>query len=191
MFDLRTYYQNFSLDNPTVSLTVIVWAICIGLAIGTVFYTLTKHSAALLIEKLIKKECFEKEKALSLSALSVKPTRSLKKALRDDATLRKYVFIANADECRIEKKKNFFHKIYRFFRGEDIPASYDLEKALLYLPEEGRYTASIRYESKGHPFITSAVACVLFLLAALGISFCLPKLLELVDSMITAYKNLR
>ncbi len=190
MFDLKTYYQNFSLDNPTVSLTVIVWAICIGLAIGTVFYTLAKHSSGKLIDSLMKKECFTKDQALSLSKLSVKPSRSLKKALRDDATLRKYVFIANADECRIEQKKNFFHKLYRFFRGEDVPASYDLDKALLYLPEEGKYTASVRYENKGYPFVTAAVACVLFLLAALGISFCLPKLLELVDSMITAYKNL-
>ncbi len=190
MFDLKTYYQNFSLDNPTVSLTVIVWAICIGLAAGTVFYTLAKHSSGKLVSGLIKKECLTKDKALSLSALSLKPSRSLKRALRDDATLRKYVFIANPDECRIEPKKSFFHKAYRFFRGEDVPACYDLEKALLYIPEEGKYTASVRYESKGHPVITSAVACVLFLLCALGISFCLPKLLELVDSMITAYKNL-
>ena len=190
MFDLKTYYQNFSLDNPTVSLMVIVWAICIGLAAGTVFYTLTNHVASKLIVRLMKHECFNKEKALSLKSLSLKPSRALKKALRDDATLRKYVHISNPDECRIEAKKNFFCKVYRFFRGEDYPASYDLEKALLYIPEDVKYTASTRYESKGHPFITAAVACILFLAAAVGISYCLPQLLELIDSMITAYKNL-
>ena len=191
MFDLKTYYDNFSLDNPTVSLTVIIWAICIGLCAGSIFYTFAKHSCWSIIKKLSRGEYNSKEKAVTLSEMGLKATPLLRRDLRDGQALRRYVMIANGDECRIERKKTFFSKVYRYFRKEDMPAKYDLERARFYLPDEGRHTAEVRYESKGSPLLAAIVACVLFFLVALGLSFCMPKLLELIDSMITAYKNLR
>ncbi|MBQ2729733.1 MAG: hypothetical protein IJF69_03065 [Clostridia bacterium] len=190
MPDFKTYYDNFALDNPTVSITVIMWAICIGLAVGSVFFTFTKHAAASIIKKLARGEYNTKEKTASLKELGLKPTLLLKKALRDGQPLAKYVIIENPDECRIERKNKFFNGIYKHFRKEDLPASYDLKNARFYLPEEVKHTAEIRYESKGSPLISSVICCVLFLLVAVGLSLCMPKLLELVDKMITAYKNL-
>ena len=191
MFSQSTYYHNFSTDSPTLSLTVIMWGICIGLAVGAVVFAFSRHAASKLIDKLIKNECNTKESAQTVAALSQKPTRALRRKLRDDETLRKYVRIANCDECRIENNKNsFLNKLYRFFRKEDIPASYDLEKALLYIPDDVKYTAETRYESKGSPIVSSIIVCVIFAIVALGLTYFMPMLLEMLDSAITAYKQL-
>lgn len=189
MFDLQKYYNNFALDNETVSLTVIVWAICIGLAIGTVFYTFSRHCASMLIKKL-GREYNSKEKTATLAELGIKASPLLKKSLGEFQPLRKYVIIANEDECTVERKKGFLNGVYRFFRREDLPKKYDFSKAQLYLPDDARHTAEARYETKGYPILTAVLFSVLFLLCGVGITFCLPKLLELIDAMISAYKNL-
>lgn len=188
--EIKTYYQNFALDNATVSLTVIIWAICIGLAVGVIAYTFSRHSASNIVKKLAGGEYNTKEKTASLAELGLKPSLILRRSLRDDQPLRKYIVIANPDECRLERKKNFFHSVYRFFRGEDMTARYDISKAQLYMPDDARRTAELRYATKGSPYVIAIIFAVLFLLCAVGITFCMPKLLELVDKMITAYKNL-
>ena len=190
MESFKTYYDNFSLDNPTVSITVIMWAICIGLAVGSVFFIFTKHACQRLVKKLVLEGCSSEEKALTLESLGIKATPLLRKALRDGQPLRKYVAVSNGDDCRIEKKKNLFTILYKHFRREDPPARYDLKRARFYLPEEKRHTAEIRFESKGSPLLSAVVLSMVFLLVAVGLSMCMPKLLLLVDKMITAYKNL-
>lgn len=190
MLEFNTYYENFSLDNASVSITVIIWAVCIGLGVGSVFYTLAKHASFSIIKALCRGEHYTADKAVCLSELRIKPTALLKSNLRDGKTLRRYVMIENPDECRIEIKENFFHKVYKFFRREAVPAKYDLATARFYIPEKVRHTAEVRYETKGSPIIASVIACIIFLALAVGLTICMPKLLDLVDSMITAYKKL-
>lgn len=185
------YYHNFSVDSPTLSLTVILWALCAGLAIGACALTFTRHRASKLIGRLVESGASDAENAKYVRELSLKPTRRMRKMLRDDETLRKYIIIANPDEARITPEKpSFFAKVYRHFRGELPPASYDLQKAKLYIPESARITAQVRYESKGNPFISSVIVCIVFLLIATGLSYCMPLLLDLLDSAITGYKEL-
>lgn len=190
MFEFNTYYENFSLDNTSISLTVIIWAVCIGLGVGSVFYTLAKHASFSIVKALCRGEYYTAENAVSLSVLGVKPSPILKSNLKDGKTLRRYVMIANPDECRIEIKENLFHKVYKFFRREAVPQKYDITKARFYIPDSVKHTAEVRYETKGSPIIASVIACIIFLVLAVGLTLCMPKLLDLIDSMITAYKNL-
>ena len=100
--EFKTYYQNFALDNATVSLTVIIWAICIGLAVGVIIYTFSRHSASSIVKKLAAGEYNTKEKTATLEDLGIKNGILLRRRLRDFQPLRKYVVIANPDECRLE-----------------------------------------------------------------------------------------
>lgn len=190
MFDLKTYYNNFALDNTSVSLTVIVWALCIGLALGVIFYAVSRYSAGKTVKKLSDGKNNSAESAKTLAELGINASFLVKKNLRDGQPLRKYIAIANEDECKTERKKNFFNSLYKFFRSEDLPPKIDFSKALFYLPEESRHTAQVRFEAKSSSVIVSLIFAIIFLLCAVGISLCLPKLLELIDNMISAYKKL-
>lgn len=186
----KIYYQNFALDNATVSLTVIIWAICLGLAFGVIAYTFSRHSQSKIVEKLFSGGHTSEDDAVTVAELGLKNSRLLRSNLKDHKPLRKYIVIANPDECRIGVKKSFFTSVYRFFRGEYPAPRYDLERAKLYMPEEATRTARARYASKGSPYPVAIIFALLFILCAVGITLCMPKLLELVDTMITAYKNL-
>lgn len=191
MFEFKTYYENFSLDNPTVSLTVIIWAICIGLSVGVVLFTLSKWRANELIKALVKGTHNSPEAAVSLGELGIKASPLLRKALREGQPLRKYVCLANPEECLTYKeKKGFWNKVHKMFLGDDIPPKCDLGSAGFYILEASRHTAEIRYESKGNPIVSTVISCVLFMIIAVALTYCMPWLLDLVDSMITAYKNL-
>ncbi|MBQ4066346.1 MAG: hypothetical protein IJD22_01755 [Clostridia bacterium] len=190
MFDLKTYYTNFALDNSSVSLTVIVFAICIGLAIGVIFYAFSRYSAGRIVKALSVGKNNSGETAVTLADLGIKASSAVRRSLKDGQPLRKYILIANEDECRIESKKGFFNSVYKFFRSEDIPSRIDLSKALFYLPEDSRPTAQVRFEAKPSSIIAAFIFAVLFIACAVGISLCLPKLLELIDTMISAYKKL-
>ena len=191
MLQNNTYYENFELNNTTLPLMVIIWGVCIGLAVAVVFHVFSKHFAAKLVKKLSTSQCFSKDTAKTVSELSLKPSFILKNALCDSKTLRKYVSIANEEECALpDNTPAFLKAVRRFFAGEDAPKKYDLQKALLYIPEEQRFTAEVRYEEKKSDPVVAVVAAVVFILLAVGLSFVFPKLLELWDEAITRFKNL-
>ena len=189
MFELQTFYENFDLDNSTLPLMVVIWGVCAGLAVAVLFHVFTKHFSAKLVKNIVSSQCFSKDDAKSAKELNVNSSAFLKSALTDGKTLRKYVCIANEDECALpDNTPAFFKALRKFFCGEDAPRKYDLEKAKFYIPEDIRYTAEIRYaETQSDPAIAAAVV---FLLLAVGLSFALPKLLQLWDEAITRFKNL-
>ena len=191
MFEFQTFYENFDLNNSTLPIMVIIWGVCIGLAVAVLLHVFTKHFSAKLVKAIRNAECFSKEDAKTLSDLKVKPSFLLKNGLTDGKTLRKYVCIANEEECVLpDNTPEFFKAVFKFFRGEDAPRKYDLEKAQVYIPEDVRFTAEIRYEEKKSDPVVAIVSAVVFLILAVGLSFTFPKLFELWDQAITNFKNL-
>ena len=170
---------------------VIIWGVCIGLAVAVLVHVFTKHFSAKLVKALTASQCFSKDNAKALKELNIKPSSFLKSALTDGKTLRKYVCIANEEECVLpDKTPEFFKAVLKFFSGEDAPRKYDLEKAELYIPEDVRYTAEIRYEERKYDSLVAVISAVAFIILAIGLSLAFPKLLELWDEAITRFKNL-
>lgn len=191
MFEFQTFYENFNLNNSTLPLMVIIWGVCIGLAVAVLVHVFTKHFSAKLVKALTASECFSKDNAKALKELNIKPSSFLKSALTDGKTLRKYVCIANEEECVLpDKTPAFLAGVRKFFSGEDAPRKYDLEKAELYIPEDVRYTAEIRYEERKYDSLVAVISAVAFIILAIGLSLAFPKLLELWDEAITRFKNL-
>ena len=191
MFIENNYFENFSFDNPTMSLTVIIWAVCIGLAVAVVAYAISRHTASLIVKAIAKNECYSPESAKTFAELGLKPTLYKRHILRDGTTLRKYVSVKNPEECALENKTPAPLKaIRRFFAGGDAPLRYDLNKAIVYIPEDVRHTAEIRYEEKKADLIIAIVSALLFIALAFGLTLTFPKLLELWDAAITRFKNL-
>ncbi len=184
-------YENFAITENSISVNAIIWSVCAGLALGVVLYVISKHHASVIIKAIVSNECNSKENAKRADEIGLSPKSSLSRRLRDQKTIRKYVMIANPEECKLEERSSSFGRIMRkvFSRGEK-PCAYDMEKALLYIPEEKRHTAEIRYVQKGSPVLTCVLAAALFTAAAVGVTLAFPKILDLLDSAITAFKNL-
>lgn len=184
-------YENFTVTENSISVNAIIWSVCAGLALGVVLYVISRHNASLIIKALVSNECNSKENAKKAEDIGLSPDSSLSERLREHKAIRKYVYIANPEECKLEEKDSSLGRLIRkvFSRGEK-GAVYDMEKALLYISEEKRHIAEIRYEQKGSPVYICVIAIVLFAAAAVGVTLAFPKILELLDSAITAFKNL-
>ena len=86
--------------------------------------------------------------------------------------------------------RGFFAAVRRSFGGSESIRRLDLKAAKLYIPEEKRYTAETRYEKKGPSWVIVVLIIVLGAAAAVGVSFAVPKILDLLDQAITAFKSI-
>lgn len=93
-------YVNLPEGNSFISFTVVVWALIAGIFIGGMLSLYSKAYLGRVVRRLIKKEAFDKESAVTLKQLGISPSRILAHSLREGAPLRKHVFAANEDECR-------------------------------------------------------------------------------------------
>lgn len=187
---LLDIYTNFSFENPTLSLTLIIWGLYAGILIGGIASVYNKWYLGSVVRALLATECLSPEAGKTLSELGC-PTWGIKRALRDGTALRKSVFIANPEECLLLPDNKRTSTIRRFFTGSAQPnPKLNLTLARLYVPEEKKFHAEVRYEKKGSAPIWLLIGGGIFLVIAVLATFFIPELLQMIDNAITIFKNL-
>lgn len=181
-------YNHLEFFNRIMTLKTVIIGLYIGFLVGIIISFYNKVYLGSFVRKLVKKEVFSSEKALTLREIGVKNTFFIRKALVKKGTLRRIAEAANEDEVTSEVERSKFSKWFRkFFRFDDEPKlKYDFDKIKFYIPEEKKYAAEIRYEKKGsNPamFIVMAIA----LTAVAVIAYIqVPELLTLLDNFLTS-----
>ena len=184
--------ENLPEGNSFVTVQTVVYAALLGLAAGLLISTYSKLYLGRIVRALIKKEAVGKESAVSFVELGIRPSRLLTYSLRDHSALRKHVCIKNPEECALpDNSRPFVKKLRKFFSGsEEREKRYDLKRAVLYVPEDRKHEAELKYETKGNPVITVIFAALVFATLALLAVFGLPKILEMLDKVVASFKNL-
>ena len=185
-------YVNFTDGNAFITLETALAAVVIGLFIGCIVALYSKVYLGKLVRTLIKKEAIGEDSAIAFSDLGMKPTRLIRRALRDSSALRKHVFVKNPEEAALpDTSSDFTKKLRKFFRGKETRDTvYDLSAVRLYIPFDKKYSAEVKYENRGNPALIIILAAILFAAAAALFYFGLPELLEMADSVVTSMKNL-
>lgn len=187
-------YQNFTMENPTITLSVILWAMYAGLVLACIMSVYTKNYPGAMVRALIKNGCFDPESAKTLEELGIKASPMRSHTLRDKSTLRKYVKIVNADECRMAKARSSAGRTFRRILSLDTSdiVNYDLSAARFYIPEDKKHVADMRYGSKGTTLsgiIIIIAALILGAVLVLALMYFIPEILELVDEAVTYIKS--
>ncbi len=188
---LAAFYENFTFDNPVTTLPIIIWGLFAGFVIAGILSYYNKTYLGAVVRSLVKKGANCPENALTLHEAGVRADALRCRAVCGDSALIKYVKIANPEECEIKGRKDsaFVRGLCRFFSIER-KKKYDAKKAKLYVLEEKRIQAEIRYTDKGTSLAQVAIGIVAAFVVAVVAIRCIPYILELVDSVITMYKNL-
>lgn len=170
-----------------MTLRGLIWGVWGGFVAGLLITYYHKAYLGETVRRLLKREAHSKETALTLGELGMKPRFPLTRALRRSGSLKKYVEVANPGECETPGEKprgRFEGKIF----PERDRTNYDFAKMKLFIPEDKRYAASVRYEEKRK---ITPLWLVVFLAAltalAVGVTLALPELLGLIDNFITQY----
>ncbi|MCI8610544.1 MAG: hypothetical protein HFE66_01325 [Clostridiales bacterium] len=190
---LDVLYINFSLQNSTMSLTVIIWGLYAGMLVGGILSVYNKRYLGGVARALLETESLTPEHAKTLGELGLSSKWGRRRALQDGKVLRKCIAVANADECRIPVKtgKKWIRTLRRFFTGSaEKKPKLDVDRARLYVLEEKKYHAHVRYTKKGTSPVFILVGGILLLVIAILATIFIPELLELTDNMISAWKDL-
>lgn len=185
-------YENIAFAGSPITLTIIVWGVYAGLVCGCIAASYSRDYLGRPVRALLRNDAVSADSAVTLSELGIKASVLMRHALRDSSVLSKYIAVANPEECRSEKKRSgFVGALVNFFTGGAKNKTVtDFGKARLYIPEDKKFAADVRYEKKG-PSIPVIVLCIVLGAAvAVGLTFAVPKILELLDQLITAFKSL-
>ena len=168
----------------------VIWALFAGFVIGLFMTYYHKTYTGEVIRRLLKKEALSDDKAMTLGQLGLKATKPRTVSLRSGSFLRRYVSVANAEvsEIPLEKKEKggFWSRI--FPSGKKY--KYDFDSMKLFIPEEKKYAADVRFEQKSR---LSPVALVILAAVLMGIAlaatFLLPDFVRMADNLISSVLN--
>ena len=190
-------YTNFTFSEGAPSLKIIIFGLFIGVLIASFSMIFIKTTLGRLVRMLLAKQAFDAKDAKTLADCGLEKHLFIRMALRRGYTLRRVVhcaeeeeFLANArreaeeyEEKRREAKKE----------GKRLPAYREPrftkkpKDCHFYIPEKDRYTAEMRFHSRGSGYPTfffvllGSIVCI-FLIFAL-----LPQLITFFDNVISVF----
>lgn len=185
-------YVNLPSGNSFIDLQTVFLALIIGLFLGCMASFYSRIYLGRVVRALLREGALSPENAKTLDELKIKASPLMKHALRDGTALRKHAVLANGEECKKEVARSaFFSGVLRIFGiKKGTKTVMDFTCAAFFVPENKRHGAEVKYESRGNPAVFVPIAIVLFAALAAGIVFGMPHLLNMLDSIITTFKNL-
>ncbi len=182
MTDRLYSYKNFDIDINGEVLPIIVWGIWAGILIAVVLSIVCRSYTGGLIRRLKNARAVDRESAKTLRelGLSILLARLM---LGESSSMFRYIRIANEEDAtavHTSKLGKFWQKL----SGHTL----DLRKAKLYLPEERRIEAEMRYVEEKHPVRSFVISAALLTAGAVFAAYALPELLLMLDNLITMSK---
>lgn len=183
-------YENLEFYNRIQNFKIVLFAVWLGIIIGIAISYYTKDYLGRLVRRLLKNGALSADKAMTLKELEYKHTFPIRIHLKDGGTLRRYIDIANTDTAIETRSKKAEFKWFRsLFGTPDVKKKYDFSSLKLYIPEEKKYVADVRYEKKGSNPGWFLIWSIIITALALVVYFLVPELVTMLDNFITIVKN--
>lgn len=184
-------YQNLGFEKmPLFSLRLTVLGIFIGTIFACVAMAYNKQVLGGIVRKSIADGCLSKDTAKTADELGYTKNLLARNALRDSASLRRFVKCVEEDEFYAEQEES--KKVYEQKRQEkpSLPKfkerKYltDLSAAHFYIPEELRIRAELRFSNKGSGVLSTILAIIALAILFFCVLLVLPAMLGYVDGLL-------
>ena len=187
----KTYvFDNLNIDIESGSLNIIIWGICLGIAIGLFLQLICRTGAGSFISSLIKSGAADEASAKTVDEISPQYKWLVKFLLANPkSSLHKTVLCANRDDYANKKICGLKKFYYEKFLKDSVPVKLTLKTAKFYLPEEKRIGAEVKYPTEKNPVLTFVIGLIILIGVALFLSFAVPELLTMLDNFITSVKS--
>lgn len=166
-------YDNFSINEQTASIiNKIIPALIWGIILASVATFYCRRVVGAFVRTLIKKEALSPEAGVTLFDTGAFRSTVLRRELCRGAFLRKVVL------CREEQA-------FLAEKGKDATYKIDFTKDHFYIPEDLKYRAENRFNSKGSGWQSVVLTVVLVPLVVGLICRFMPTILQFVDGVIS------
>ena len=194
------------------SAQMIIIAVMLGLILASVVMAITKARYGRFVKKLLRQDCLSPEKSKTLTELEEFRNSSVRRAFYRGNALSKCVFCLRngegpaqesaPDEAPEEKNDGMLETAEKK-GGEEAAATppemsavrvadrisggerLDYTVARFYIPEDLKYRAELRFESRGSGWITVLLTAVLSIIGAALVCWLLPDFVQLLDNVIS------
>lgn len=180
-------FENFDININDGSLEVLLWSVYAGIIVGvgsSLLYRVYTHS---FVDAVIKAGALDEDHAVTLGSLDFRGKWYIKRQLRAGSagSLSRMFVFTNADT--FPKKK--CTRLGRFWRekflGDEIPPEIPFDTAKLYLPEERRVAAELRFTEEKAPLRTFLLSAVLLAVVIAAATVAVPELMTMLDNLVT------
>lgn len=189
-------YENFSLSsNAGVTVRNIVLALALGFILAALITAYTRVVLGGFVRKLLREECHSPANAKTLMELGYFRSVSIRSALVRGAALRMVVRYCKAEEREAAIAFASAKPSSEEEGASEPPATperrtgerIDFLSDAFYIPEELRYRAEIRFDSKGSGWLPVVLAVVGTIVVASILCWFLPDLVQFADNLITVF----
>lgn len=189
------YLENFSLGTGTMlSAQLIILGITIGLIIASACNIYTKRYIGDFIRKVIYEECFDASSAKTLYELGYLKNPGIRNVIKSNGSLSRWIRCVEEDEhlAKIEQMRIEFEEKHK---NDKKPPKFiapefkrDCNTMHFYLPEEKKYAADIRFDSKGANWISFLLVTVISIVMCAFVCYVFPDILKMVDNFLSIIK---
>lgn len=163
-----TTYDHFSLtERAGNNIKNVVLGLVIGMILASIATYYTRAVQGKFVRELLKRECLSPETAITLRECGFFCDPTIRRELKNGGALSKVTSLAEPPE------------------NADTPI--DFLSARFYIPEETKYRAELRFESKGSSPLHVILIAVICVAAGAAVFRVLPSLLGLADGLITLF----
>ena len=182
-------YQNLGIDpDDPFPIWCIIAALALGLIFASLLMILYKKIYGAFVEKMLSQGALGRENAKTLAELGYERNLFVRIALK---SRRFHSVIRSADEELFYEKQAAERVEYEEKRKVDKnapkfkEADYKIgDGDRFYIPEERKYTAEIRFDTKGASWRPFVLVCIVAIVGYFVIMAFLPQILTFLDSII-------
>lgn len=182
------HFENLNFGTGSmVSLTGIIFGLCIGIIIASFAMVIDKRVYGEFVRKLLSEECLSPERAKNLYELGYLRKYAIRGAVRRGTHLRCVI------KCREEEE--YYAALaeqraeYEARRAQDkslppfkeIPYKVNPDTDHFYIPEEKKYSAEMRFEKKGTSWLVLVAVAIVSIIGCIALLAVIPRILQLVD----------
>ncbi len=190
------YYEYLKLNaNDLWSIRLIIFGVCIGLSLAAFGAVFNKRVLGEVVRKIIAKEAFFPENALTLEELGLENKPVIHYAVRKSTNLRRVVKcheeeLFEAEQEQKEKKyakKRIENKKLPRFKAQKYKMNTYADT--FYIPEKIRYMADVKFEKKGTTWVGAIVFSLVMVVVFIALIVALPHILSLINDFAGSFNS--
>lgn len=186
------YLENLSIGSSALNtIRLLIVGITVGIIIASISTVYSKRYIGDFVRKLLYEECFDANSAKTLYDLGYLKSPGIRGVIKSGGSLSRWVRCVEEDEFMTEigKKREEFAESHK---NDTKPPKFkepefkrDCNTMHFYIPEDKKYAAEVKFDSKGANFISLLLVIIVSVAICAFVFYMLPDVIKMVDNFIT------
>ena len=192
----NVYLENFNGGGSRIiSLRLIIIGLTLGFCVASILTLIDKKHLGGLVRHMLSEDCIGPDNAKTLSELGYTKSPTIRGSLKSGTVLKKWVRCVEEDVHKEEIAKK--REEYEFEAQhnpkakpfKEVEFKRDPDRHHFYIDEEKKYSASIKFDSKGTNVVSAIMVMIISVFICALLCYVVPDMLTLFDNFVSGFKG--